>query len=88
VLFAVCWVCVWKLKLLRKPGMTAGVFLIGYALFRTFIENFREPDNFTRGVMPEWFTLGMLLSIPMVLGGLYLIRRANRAPGGGEWKPA
>ncbi len=89
LLFAVCWACVWKLKLLRKPGMTAGIFLIGYALSRTFVENFREPDNFTHGVMPEWFTMGMLLSIPMILIGLYLIWRANnRAADDGEAKPA
>ena len=89
LLFLVCWACVWKLKLLRKPGMTAGIFLIGYALSRTLAENFREPDNFTQGVMPEWFTMGMLLSIPMILGGLYLIWRANnRAADDGQPKPA
>ena len=36
------------IELLRKPGMTAGIFLIGYALCRSFVENFREPDNFTQ----------------------------------------
>jgi len=90
VLFAVCALAVWQFKLLRKPGMVAGIFLIGYAVARTFVENFREPDNFTQGVMPEWFTMGMLLSIPMILGGAYLIWRANRTSptGGGEAKPA
>ncbi|RYD88656.1 MAG: prolipoprotein diacylglyceryl transferase [Sphingomonadales bacterium] len=81
LLFVVCGLAVWKFRMLRKPGMVAGIFLIGYALSRTFVENFREPDNFTQGVMPAWFTMGMLLSIPMILGGAYLIWRANRAPG-------
>jgi phosphatidylglycerol:prolipoprotein diacylglycerol transferase len=54
------------------------------------VENFREPDNFTQGVMPEWFTMGMLLSIPMIIGGAYLIWRANRTSptGGGTAEPA
>ena len=82
LLFAICWFAIWKLRLLRKPGMVAGIFLIGYAISRTIVENFREPDNFTQGIMPEWFTMGMLLSIPMILGGAYLIWRANRGPGG------
>lgn len=81
LLFAVCWVAVWKLKLLQKPGMVAGIFLIGYALARTFAEQFREPDNFTQGVMPEWFTMGMLLSLFMVAGGAFLIWWANRNSG-------
>ncbi len=86
LLFAVCWVCVWKLKMLRKPGMTAGIFLIGYALCRTFVENFREPDSFTQGIMPEWFTMGMLLSLFMLVAGGFLIWWANRNRG--EAKPA
>ncbi len=88
LLFAICWVAVWKLKLLRKPGMVAGIFLIGYALSRTFVENFREPDNFTQGKMPEWFTMGMLLSIPMILGGIFLIWWSNRNSGPGAAKEA
>lgn len=89
ILFAVCAFCVWKLRLLRKPGMVAGIFLIGYSLSRIFVENFREPDNFTQGKMPEWFTMGMMLSLPMLGAGLFLIWWANRKPSGnGEVKPA
>ncbi|MFZ4686951.1 MAG: prolipoprotein diacylglyceryl transferase [Hyphomonadaceae bacterium] len=90
LLFIVCALAVWQFKLLRRPGMVAGIFLIGYAVSRTFVENFREPDNFTQGVMPEWFTMGMLLSIPMIIGGAYLIWRANRTSpaGGGTAEPA
>jgi phosphatidylglycerol---prolipoprotein diacylglyceryl transferase len=87
LLFTVCAVAVWKFGALKKPGLTAGIFLIGYALCRTFVENFRQPDAFTMGKMPEWFTMGMLLSIPMVLGGAWLIWRAMR-PSGSAAKPA
>ena len=46
LLFAVLAVAVWTFKALRKPGLIAGIFLVGYALCRTFVENFREPDAF------------------------------------------
>jgi phosphatidylglycerol:prolipoprotein diacylglycerol transferase len=88
VLFAICAVAVWSFRLLRKPGLVAGIFLIGYALCRTFVENFREPDSFTAGIMPTWFTMGMLLSVPMILGGAFLIWRATRVGNGGQAKPA
>ncbi len=88
LLFVVCAVCVWRLGLLRKPGLVSGVFLIGYGLSRIFVENFREPDNFTQGRLPEWFTMGMALSIPMILVGAWLVWRANRASGNGEVKTA
>lgn len=87
VLFAICALAIYKFKLLKKPGMVAGIFLIGYAAARTFVEHFREPDNFTQGVMPEWFTMGMLLSLPMFLAGGFLIWWANR-PASGQASPA
>lgn len=77
LLFIVCAVAVWKLKALKKPGMVAGIFLIGYALCRTFVENFRQPDSFVQG-LPPFLTMGMLLSIPMILGGAWLIWRSRR----------
>jgi len=86
VLFAVCALAVWQFKLLRKPGMVAGIFLIGYAVARTFAENFREPDNFTQGIMPEWFTMGMLLSLFMVAAGGFLIWWSGRRGGAGSAK--
>jgi phosphatidylglycerol:prolipoprotein diacylglycerol transferase len=88
LLFFVCMIAIYKFNALRKPGMVAGIFLIGYALSRTFVENFREPDSFTQGAMPEWFTMGMLLSAPMIIGGAFLIWWANRPTGNGQARPA
>lgn len=79
LLFAIIAVAIWRFGALKRPGLVSGIFLIGYALARTFVENFREPDSFTQGVMPEWFTMGMLLSLPMVIGGAWLVWRANAA---------
>ncbi len=52
-----------------RPGMLAGVFLMGYAMARIFCEFFREPDPFL-GFL--WFgaTMGQLLSIPVFVVGL------------------
>jgi len=86
LLFLICWIAVWKLRLLRKPGMVAGIFLVGYALARTFAEQFREPDNFTQGIMPQWFTMGMLLSLFMVAAGGFLIWWSGRRGGPGSAK--
>lgn len=79
LLFSVLAVLIWRFGALKRPGLVSGVFLVGYAIFRTFVENFREPDSFVHG-LPSWLTMGMMLSIPMLLGGLFLIYRANRTP--------
>jgi phosphatidylglycerol---prolipoprotein diacylglyceryl transferase len=84
VLFAILALAIWRFGALKRPGLISGLFLIGYACFRTFVENFREPDSFTQGVMPEWFTMGMLLSLPMLLGGLWLVWRAMGGGAGGR----
>jgi phosphatidylglycerol---prolipoprotein diacylglyceryl transferase len=79
LLFIVLAVAVWQFRTLRKPGLTTGIFLIGYAACRTFVENFRKPDDFVQG-LPSFLTMGMLLSIPMLVIGAWLIVRATRAP--------
>lgn len=79
-LFLVLMVAIWRFHALKKPGFVSGVFLIGYAAARTFIENFRKPDSFVEG-LPSFLTMGMLLSAPMVILGVWLILRANRTPG-------
>ena len=57
-----------------RAGMLTGVFLTGYGLARIVGEFFREPDSFL-GFLAFGATMGQLLSIPMVLAGLWLIRR-------------
>ncbi|RYG03144.1 MAG: prolipoprotein diacylglyceryl transferase [Caulobacteraceae bacterium] len=66
-------------KLLQRRGVVAGIFLLGYATFRTFIENFREPDNYLPN-FPLGLTMGMMLSAPMFIGGAWLIWRGLREP--------
>ena len=66
-------------KLLQRRGVVAGIFVLGYATFRTFIENFREPDNYLPN-FPLGLTMGMMLSAPMFIGGAWLIWRGLREP--------
>ena len=46
-----------------------------YGAGRSIAETFREPDSFVSG-LPEWLTMGMILSVPMWLGGAWLIWNA------------
>ena len=55
-------------------GVLTGVFLVGYAVARIIGELFREPDDFL-GFLAFGATMGQLLSIPMLLAGLWLVLR-------------
>nr|WP_210257085.1 MULTISPECIES: prolipoprotein diacylglyceryl transferase [unclassified Devosia] len=58
---------------LRKPGLVAGIFAIGYALARSFVEFIRLPDAQLGYLNGEWLTMGQLLSLPILLGGIALV---------------
>ena len=64
---------------LRRPGATGGLFVAGYGLARIAGEYFREPDA-QIGFLAGGLTMGMLLSLPMVLAGAIAIVRACRIP--------
>ncbi len=71
---------------LRRPGLVAGVFGMGYAVARIVCEFFREPDpqlGFLFGTSVDalsgGITMGMLLSLPLFAAGLVLVLRARRA---------
>jgi len=64
---------------LRRPGLIVGAFAACYALARTFCEFFREPDV-QLGFLWGGLTMGMLLSVPLFLFGIWLIVRAMRRP--------
>ena len=75
VLFLVVW---WLAKKRRKLGFLSGVFLVGYALARMFVEFFRVPDAHLDYIFLDWVTMGQLLSLPLLIVGLYLIFRSNK----------
>ena len=65
--------------LLARPGLLSGVFFLGYGLTRSAAEFFREPDAHL-GFLMGGATMGQILSIPMILFGVALIRHAQRQP--------
>lgn len=66
----------WKNKWCReRTGLISGVFLLGYAACRAFVEQFREPDA-QIGFLFGHITMGQCLSVPAVFVGIYLIWRA------------
>ena len=64
---------------LKRPGLVTGAFAVGYGLLRIFCELFREPDA-QLGFLWGGLTMGMLLSIPLILTGIAFIAYALRSP--------
>ena len=77
VLFIVLRIATHQALWLQRRGAVTGLFLLGYAIFRLSLENVREPDSFMPH-FPLGLTMGMLLSMPMALAGLFLIWRGMR----------
>jgi phosphatidylglycerol:prolipoprotein diacylglycerol transferase len=79
LLFVILRLATHRAKWLQREGAVVGLFLTCYGLFRILLENVRQPDA---GLdhMPYGLTMGILLSVPMVLVGLLLIWRALRKP--------
>lgn len=65
---------------LARRGLVGGLFVAGYGVMRVIGELFREPDA-NIGFLVSGLTMGMLLSLPMILVGaaaiIYAARRAQ-----------
>ncbi|WP_443643956.1 prolipoprotein diacylglyceryl transferase [Candidatus Levibacter sp. Uisw_134_01] len=59
-------------NILNKKGLITALFLSCYGSFRFMIEFFREPDA-NIGLLYFNFSMGQLLSLPMIIIGLYFI---------------
>ena len=82
----ILWLAFWKTRARFQPGMLVGLFLLGYGLARFSVEFFREADaQLMEFADRTGLHMGQWLTVPMILGGLYLIltarRRAARAAG-------
>lgn len=62
----------------RPLGTPSALFLIGYSICRFSVEFFREPDVQIGFVALDWLTMGQLLSIPMLVFGVYLYCKAEQ----------
>ena len=74
LLFLILW---WYSSLPRPVGAVSGAFLVGYGIFRSVGEFFRNPDDGIFGVSYT-VSMGQWLSLPMILVGIWLIWRARR----------
>ena len=77
VLFLVMFYFAMRPGTFARHGMLSGIFLTGYGLSRIVAEFFRQPDAFL-GFLFAGATMGQLLSVPLVLAGLWLIVRSRR----------
>jgi phosphatidylglycerol:prolipoprotein diacylglycerol transferase len=77
-LFGVLWLAM-RMGALRRPGLIIGMFAIFYSIARTFSEFFREPDP-QLGFLWGGLTMGMLLSVPLLLAGVAFSAAALSRP--------
>jgi phosphatidylglycerol:prolipoprotein diacylglycerol transferase len=64
---------------LKRPGLTIGLFAVGYSIARIICEFFRMPDP-QLGFLWGGATMGQLLSIPLMLAGFGFIAVALKRP--------
>ena len=78
VLFAILAFMFWKTKARYEPGKLVGAFILFYGLFRFAVEYIREPDSqLVEFAQVTGLHMGQWLSVPMILGGLYLMATAK-----------
>ncbi len=68
-------------RLPRPAAAVSGLFMIAYGCFRFAAEFFREPDGHIGYLGGDWLTMGMVLSLPMVLAGIIIMAFAYRGRG-------
>jgi phosphatidylglycerol:prolipoprotein diacylglycerol transferase len=79
---------------LLSPGLTTGIFLMAYGVFRIFAEYFKEWDTaqfFTKLSMirgTPYFSEGVVYSLPMIALGAYFALTAKPAPEKAKASPA
>jgi phosphatidylglycerol:prolipoprotein diacylglycerol transferase len=62
-----------------KPTMAvSGLFLIGYGVFRFSVEFVRLPDAHLGYLAFGWLTMGQVLTVPMLLLGVFLMFKAKQ----------
>jgi phosphatidylglycerol:prolipoprotein diacylglycerol transferase len=79
VLFLVLWFAFWKTRARYQPGRLVGLFILVYGISRFLIEFVREPDaHLMEFARVTHLHMGQWLSLPMIIGGLYLVLTAKK----------
>ena len=79
LLLGIIMLMLWRRGWLQQHGRITGSLLAGYGVARSIIEFFREPDS-QIGLLLDWVSMGQLLSVPMIIFGVYLIMRKPALP--------
>ena len=80
----VLFVILWTYSARPRPTMSvSGLFLLCYGISRFVIEFVRLPDAHIGYLAFGWVTLGQVLTLPMILGGIAMVFLAYRRPNGG-----
>ncbi len=79
VLFLILAWMFWRTQARYEPGKLVGAFIFFYGLFRFAVEFVREPDTqLVEFAQATGLHMGQWLSVPMILGGLYLMLTAKK----------
>ena len=79
VLFAILGLLFWRTQARYQPGKLVGAFIFFYGLFRFGVEFIREPDaQLSEFAQATGLHMGQWLTIPMIVGGIYLMATAAR----------
>ncbi len=77
VMFVALW---WFSRKPRPRYAVSGLFALLYGVFRFIVEFVRVPDEQLQYLAFGWLTMGQLLSLPLVLLGLFLLWKSHRSP--------
>ena len=77
ILFSILFYLFYQYRILKKPGMATGTGIVLYSIFRMGIEFFREPDE-QIGYLYQYFTMGQVLCIPMLIIGIMILYKAKK----------
>jgi len=77
LLFLILWFMFWRTRARYQPGKLVGAFILVYGISRFLVEMVRQPDAGLEHL--AWgLSMGQTLSLPMILGGLYLVLTAKK----------
>lgn len=76
-MFVLLW---WFSSKPRPRYAVSGLFALLYGCFRFLVEFVRMPDAKPGYIAFGWLTMGQLLSVPLILLGLYWLWRSRRSP--------
>ncbi len=79
VLMIILGLMFWRSKARYQPGMLVGAFIFFYGIFRFAVEYVREPDaQLSEFAAATGLHMGQWLTVPMIVGGLYLMATARK----------